>query len=80
MKVDIIDPFSRLPCVTREICGVPGTIIHGNKIAPRNYTIAVTRIKKGSMKLPFTDLVTSKIKDMANGVVLWWEKDATVCK
>jgi hypothetical protein len=51
-----------------------------HKIAPKNYTIVVTRIKKGSMKLPFPNLVTSKIKDMANGVVLWWEKDAAVCK
>jgi hypothetical protein len=61
MKVDIIDPFCRLPCVTREICGVLGMTFHGNKIAFGHYTIVVTRIKKGVVKLPFPNLVASKI-------------------
>jgi hypothetical protein len=80
MKVDIIDPFSRLPCVTRDICGVPSMTFHGNKIALGHYTVVVTRIKKGVVKLPFPNLVASKIKDMANDIVLWWEKDVVVCK
>jgi hypothetical protein len=80
MKVNIIDPFSRLPCAAGEIVGVPGMTFHGNPIAPRPI-IVVTSIKKGTMKLPFPNPVASKIKNMANGVVLWQEKDVVVvCK
>jgi hypothetical protein len=37
-------------------------------------------IKKGGMKLPFPSLVGTKVKDMANCVVLWRDKDVVVCK
>jgi hypothetical protein len=44
MKVDIIDPFSRLPYAYGEICGVPSMTFHGNPIAPMHCTI-VMRVK-----------------------------------
>jgi hypothetical protein len=40
----------------------------------------VASIKKGGLKLPFPSLVGTKVKDMANVVVLWWDKDVIVCK
>jgi hypothetical protein len=43
----MIDPFSRLPCVVGEICGVLGMTFHGKIIAPRHYTMVVTTIKRG---------------------------------
>jgi hypothetical protein len=81
MEVDIIDLFSRLPCAVGEIVGAPSMTFHGNPIAHGHCTIAMIGIKKGTMKLPFPNLVASKIKDVANGVVLWQEKDVVVaCK
>jgi hypothetical protein len=81
MKVNIIDSFSKLPCAVGKIVGVVGMTFHFNPIAHRHYTIIVTSIKKRTMKLPFPNPTFSKIKDMANGVVLWRKKDAVIiCK
>jgi hypothetical protein len=81
VKIDIVDLFSRLPCAVGEIVGVPSMAWHGNPIALGHCIIAMTSIKKVIVKLPFPNLVASKIKDMANGVVLWQEKDVVVvCK
>lgn len=67
----MIDPFSRLPCVVCEICGMPGMTFHGNLIAPWHYTVAMTTIKKGSARLPFLNPDATKVDDMGNGIVLW---------
>jgi len=48
-----------------------GMTFHGAPITPGHVTIAVTSIKRRSTKLPFPSSTTSKVKDMANGVVLW---------
>ncbi len=80
IKVEIINPFSRLACAFGEVVGVLGMSFHGNPIALMHVTIVVTLIKKGATKLPFPSLITSKVKDMAIGIVLWWESDIVVCK
>jgi hypothetical protein len=77
-KVDMIDPFSGLPCASGEICGMPGTTFYGNLIALGHYTVAVTTIKRGSTRPPFPNLNTSKVDDMGNGIVLWHERDLIV--
>jgi hypothetical protein len=40
----------------------------------------MTNIKKRGVKLPFPSPVGTKVKDMANGVVLWQDKNVVVCK
>jgi hypothetical protein len=40
----------------------------------------MTSIKKKGMNLPFRSPVGTKVKDMANGVVLWQDKNVVVCK
>jgi hypothetical protein len=69
-KVEILDPTSKVTCAFGAICGVLGVTFHGAPITPMHVTIVVTSIKKGSTKLPFLSSITSKLKDMANGVVL----------
>jgi hypothetical protein len=76
--VEIFDPTSKITCALGEPCRVLGMTFHGVPITPRHVTIAVTSIKKKSTKLPFPSSTTSKVKDMANGVVLWREKDVLV--
>jgi len=59
---------------------VPGMTFHGVPITLGHVTIAMTSIKKTSTKLPFLSSTTSKVKDMANGVVLWQEKYILISK
>ncbi len=70
-KVKILDPTSKVTCALGEICRMSGMTFHGAPITPGHVTIAVTSIKRRSTKLPFPSSTTSKVKDMANGVVLW---------
>ncbi len=78
--MEILDPTRKVTCALGEICRMLGMTFHGVPITPRHVTIAVTSIKKESTKLPFLNSTTSKVKDMANGVVLWREKDVLVSK
>jgi hypothetical protein len=41
MEVDILDPFSQLPC------GVPRMTFHMNLIALGHYSVTVMQLKKG---------------------------------
>ncbi len=68
------------PCALGEVCGVVGMTYHCSPIAHGTCTIAITCIKKGSIRTPFPNSVGSKMKDMANGMVLWCEKDVTIIK
>jgi hypothetical protein len=68
-KVDMIDPFSGLPCVVNEICDVLKMTFYKNLIAHGHYTIVMTTIKKGSPRLPFPNMNTSKVDYMGNGIV-----------
>jgi hypothetical protein len=70
-KVKILDPTSKVTCALGEICRMSSMTFHGAPITPGHVTIAVTSIKRRSTKLPFPSSTTSKVKDMANGVVLW---------
>jgi hypothetical protein len=70
----MFDPTTRLACATRVICGVPGMTFHGNMIALGNYTITMINIKKWFVKLPFPNPDTTKVNNMGNGIVYWWEK------
>jgi hypothetical protein len=70
MKVDLLDPFNGMFYVMDQICGVQGMTFHGNLIEPRICNIVVMGIKKGSMEVPSTSLVASKMKDMTNGIVM----------
>jgi len=46
-----------------------------------NYNqIVVTSNNKGIVRLPFPTPTISKMKDMANGVILWHEEDILVPK
>ncbi len=74
-KVNMLDIATKLPCAVGEICGVPRMTFHGNIIAPRHYTIVVINIKKGFMRLPFPNPDATKVNDMGNGLVFWWEED-----
>jgi hypothetical protein len=80
MEVELFDLASRTPCALDEVCGVVGMIYHGNPIAHGTCTITITCIKKGSTKVQFPNSAGSKMKDMANGIVLWCEKDITIIK
>jgi hypothetical protein len=42
--------------------------------------MALKNIKKRLVKLPFPNQMASRLKDMANGVVIWFDKDIVVCK
>jgi hypothetical protein len=44
----MIDPFSGLPCVVGEICGIPRMTFHGNIIAHGHYNVGVTMINRRS--------------------------------
>jgi hypothetical protein len=59
---------------------VLGMTFHGVPIIPRHVPIATTSIKRASTKLPFPSSTTSKVKNMANGVVLWQEKYVFISK
>lgn len=72
MKVDIFDLFSKFTFAIGEICGMPGMKFLGTPIPPRCCTIVVIGIKKRAVKLPFPTLIGTKVKDMENGIVLWF--------
>ncbi len=67
MKVDILDPFFRLPCMVGEICGVLRMRFHKNHITHGHYS--------GTLKLSFPNLDPMILDDMGNDIVLWHEKD-----
>jgi hypothetical protein len=66
----MFDHATKLPCVTREICGVLGMTFHGNIITPRHYTVVVINIKKWFVRLPFPNPDATKVNNMGNGIVL----------
>jgi hypothetical protein len=80
MKVELFDLASRTPCALGKICGVMGMTYHDNPIAHGTCIVVVTCIKKGSTRVPFPNSTSSKMKDMANGIVLWHEKDIILIK
>jgi hypothetical protein len=80
MKVDLFNPFNGMLCVMGEICRVQGMTFHGNLIEPRICSIVVMGIKKGSMKVPSTSPVASKMKDTTNGIILWQKIYIVICK
>jgi hypothetical protein len=53
---------------------------YGNPIVDGHCIVDVIAIKKGFVKIPFPSPTTSKMKDIANGIVLWHQKDIVVCK
>jgi hypothetical protein len=53
-KVELFDPTAKVLCVVGEICAMSGMTFHGGFIALGDYFVVVTRIKRGSMKLPFS--------------------------
>jgi hypothetical protein len=70
MKVELFDPTSQTPCALGEVCVVVGMAYHGNPIAHGTCTVVVTCIKKRSTRMPFPKSVGSKMKDVANGIML----------
>jgi hypothetical protein len=54
---------------------------HDNPIGISFCMVLVITIKRRSIKLPFSSQLTStKLKEMANGIALWHEKDIAICK
>ncbi len=70
-KVELLDPAGKILCVVGEICAMPGTTFYGGLISLGHYFVVVTRIKGGSMKLPFPTREASKVKYIVNGATLW---------
>jgi hypothetical protein len=52
-KVELLDLIGKVICVVGEICAMSRMTFHGGFIALGHYSMVVTRIKRGSMKLPF---------------------------
>jgi hypothetical protein len=75
MKVELLDLASQTPCALGQVCGVVGMTYHHNQIAHGTCIVVVTCIKKRSTRVPFPNLVGSKMKDMANNIMLWCKKD-----
>jgi hypothetical protein len=71
MQVDLLDTTSKVPCALGEICGVARMTFHRAIIPPRQCIVAMTCVKKRSVKLPFPNEGGSKMKD----IVTWHEKD-----
>lgn len=53
MKVDLLDPTSKMPCASKEVCGVVGMTFHGSLIVEGNCTVVVTCVKKMLFRLLF---------------------------
>jgi hypothetical protein len=70
MKVELFDSASQTPCALGEVCGVVGMTYHRNPIAHGTCIVVVTCIKKGSIRVPFPNSASSKMKDMANGIIV----------
>jgi hypothetical protein len=70
MKVDLLDPTSKMPCAFGEVCGVVGMAFHESPIAPKNCIVVVTRVKKTSVRLPFPNEGVSKMKKIVNGIIM----------
>jgi hypothetical protein len=64
MKVDLLEPSRRQPCVIGEICEMPGMTFHGKPITHGHYSMVVIKIKKEVVKLSFLN------EDVANGINL----------
>ncbi len=79
-KVELLNPATRIPCASSEVYGVPNMTFYGNPIVDGHCIVDVIAIKKGFVKIPFPSPTTSKMKDIANGIVLWHQKDIVVCK
>ncbi len=80
MKVELLDLASRTPCALGKVCGVVGMTYHCSPIAHGTCIVAITCIKKWSTRVPFPNSAGSKMKDMANGMVLWCEMDIIIIK
>jgi hypothetical protein len=80
MKVELLDPTSRVPCTLGLVCGVVGMTFHRAPVTLGTCVVVVSTIKKGSIKLPFPTSTQAKMKGMENAVVLWHDKDMVVCK
>ncbi len=68
MKVDLLEPFRRQPCVIGEICEMPRMTFHGKPITHGHYSMVVIIIKKGLVKLSFLNEDVTRMKDVANGI------------
>jgi hypothetical protein len=79
-KVELIDLAIGKSYALGEICGVPCITFHGSPISLGQCTVTLINIKKGSIKLLFPNHMASRLKYMANGVVIWFDKDIVVCK
>jgi hypothetical protein len=60
MKVDLLDPTSKMPCAFGEVCDVVGMAFHESPIAPRNCIVAVTSVKKNQLDYHFQMKVFQK--------------------
>lgn len=80
IKVELIDLAIGKSCALGEICGVPCITFHGSPISLGQCTMTLMNIKKGSIKLPFPNMMASRLKYMVNGVVIWFDKDIDVYK
>jgi hypothetical protein len=74
MKVDFLDPTSKMPCAFGEVCGVVGMTSHESPIAPGNCIVVMTCVKKTSVRLLFPNEGALKMKEMVNDILMWCEK------
>jgi hypothetical protein len=68
MKVDLLEPFSRQPCVIGGICEMLRMTFHGKPVTHGHYSMVVIITKKGLMKLSFLNEDVTRMKDVANGI------------
>jgi hypothetical protein len=80
IKVELINPATSKSCALGKICGVPRMTFQKSPISLGQCIVALTNIKKRSIKLPFPNQMASRLKDMANGVFFWFDKDIVVRK
>jgi hypothetical protein len=75
MKVDLLEPSSRQPCLIGEICEMLRITFHGKLITHGHYSVVVIIIKKGLVKLSFLNEDVTRMKDVS----LWFVENNHLC-